>query len=299
MSTEHGGHDCLALVEWYFGDINYVTDRWIQQKITKNDGWLSTAEFLTHDHMASLQMTVEQLFDACKSSEVVSFSDDGSLIQRRSPTPTLTPFVDVNTVHVTGIPVDRDPMLQDLRATVRPARVVVRRTKEGEWRGSAWVEFDTASRAADAAAAGLTCCGEPLTVTPKPAYMLAQMAKRGDAAGRAILGDEPVEEMDYISGTILDVSNIGNDPECTREVLAIEFAKFGKISFISYGRGNPSAEIRYADVDIANKVAELTNGKLELGGQIVSARVLPPDEEARYFVSILERSRTKKARGKR
>lgn len=71
-------------VEFYFGDSNYHTDKYLQTHCGLHpEGFIKLKEIMSFNKMRKLTKSWEQVIKACEGSTVVEFSPDGRLIRKK------------------------------------------------------------------------------------------------------------------------------------------------------------------------------------------------------------------------
>jgi len=86
----------------------------------------------------------------------------------------------------------------------------------------------------------------------------------------------------------------------TREILKEIFGKYGEVAFVDFRQNEPQGVIRFKDPADAKKALDaVTEAKTELGGKIPVLSLIPPEEEAEYWVKVQEQKATSYGRGKR
>lgn len=71
-------------VEYYFSDINYPKDKYLQNKASKNsEGFISLKEIMGFNKLKQLTKSTEAVIKALEGSTQVEFSEDGKLIRKR------------------------------------------------------------------------------------------------------------------------------------------------------------------------------------------------------------------------
>lgn len=76
----------IKQIEYYFGDINLPRDKFLQEKIKEDEGWVTLEVLLSFKRLAALSTDHGVIVDALKKStnNVVEVGEDGKKI-RRSP----------------------------------------------------------------------------------------------------------------------------------------------------------------------------------------------------------------------
>jgi lupus La protein len=76
----------IRQVEFYFGDVNMIKDKFMREKLKEDDGWISMETMLNFKRLASLSTDTKQIMAALKKSEtgLMEVSEEKEKI-RRSP----------------------------------------------------------------------------------------------------------------------------------------------------------------------------------------------------------------------
>eukprot|EP00347_Sterkiella_histriomuscorum_P000160 403376943 len=71
-------------MEYYFGDKNYHKDKYIQKKVSENEGkYVPLKEIMSFNQMRKLTNNVEQVVRALEGSKIVEFSEDQKMVRRK------------------------------------------------------------------------------------------------------------------------------------------------------------------------------------------------------------------------
>lgn len=79
----------IKQIEYYFGDINLPRDKFLQEKIKDDDGWITLEVLLTFKRLASLSSDAEVIATAIEKSEnqIVELSEDRKKLRRNPENP--------------------------------------------------------------------------------------------------------------------------------------------------------------------------------------------------------------------
>lgn len=79
----------IQQVEYYFGDINMPRDKFMQEKIKEDDGWIPLKVLLTFNRLVSLSADPEVIVSAIEKSEsnLVIVSEDREKLRRNPEQP--------------------------------------------------------------------------------------------------------------------------------------------------------------------------------------------------------------------
>ncbi len=302
MSTEAEKRvaKCNRLVEWYFGDINYPRDAWMKEKAAEDkEGWIPVSAIVDFGRMKPLKVAVEELSELCKDSEVVMFSEDKTMMKRKTAAPEEAAIDDAASVYFKGLPTDQTlDDLEEFFAGIAPFMCInMRRSRDKSFKGSCYVQFKSVESAKKVLESKPKYGETELIVLTKADHIAEMAAQRDAGAGKRKASDRQIDSMDFKRGTVLCLSGIGKEPEATREDLRDMFAKYGEISFISYSRGQETAEVRFAEEGAAEKAIAEVHEKLSVGGAPVKATTLSEEDEKEYYKTIAARCSEKRARG--
>lgn len=79
----------IKQIEYYFGDINLSRDKFLQEKIKEDEGWVTLEVLLTFKRLASLTTDPEVIASAIEKSEnkLVVVSEDRKKLRRNPDKP--------------------------------------------------------------------------------------------------------------------------------------------------------------------------------------------------------------------
>lgn len=79
----------IQQIEYYFGDINLPRDKFMQEKMKEDDGWISLDVLLTFNRLANLSKDTELIASAVEKSEthLVIVSEDKKKLKRNPDIP--------------------------------------------------------------------------------------------------------------------------------------------------------------------------------------------------------------------
>lgn len=79
----------IQQIEYYFGDINLPRDKFMQEKLKEDDGWISLDVLLTFNRLANLSKDPEVIANAVEKSEnhLVIVSEDKLKLKRNPDIP--------------------------------------------------------------------------------------------------------------------------------------------------------------------------------------------------------------------
>ncbi|RDD37120.1 Lupus La protein [Trichoplax sp. H2] len=321
----------IKQIEFYFGDHNLPRDRFLQEKIVENNGWIPLSVLMTFNRLKSLSTDTDVIMAALKKStnNVVEISEDGQSLQRSAANPieivTEDKRVDMKsrTVYVKGFPPETSlEQIENFITTFGQVNYIrMRRYKDRNFKGSIFVEFCKQEDAVK------FVNGENITFQESELERLYQknyyekkrkeraetkLAKRLTAGGQQNNSDdedaendnqeEKEEVPDYEKGCIMYFKDVGE--QTSREDLKEIFGEFESISFVDFSRNDTEGYIRFTEGDGATraieKVKEKNDGKIVIRDVESTVKVLADDEEKQYWIKYnADRVKMKEKRRKR
>ncbi|KAJ1359963.1 hypothetical protein KIN20_018800 [Parelaphostrongylus tenuis] len=145
-------------LEYYFGNINLPKDKFLQDTIKNNEGWVPIKTLLTFNRLAAITKDADVISNAVKesNSEIICLSDDGLKIRRNTNNPlpenSLEYWQQVKhcTVYMKGFEPNTtlDEIMDFARKYGRVENVLMRRTKQDRiFKGSVFVTYRTRAEA--------------------------------------------------------------------------------------------------------------------------------------------------------
>lgn len=79
----------IQQIEYYFGDINLPRDKFMQEKMKEDDGWIALDVLLTFNRLASLSKDTDVIASAVEKSDnhLVIVSEDKKKLKRNPDMP--------------------------------------------------------------------------------------------------------------------------------------------------------------------------------------------------------------------
>ncbi|KAJ1367343.1 hypothetical protein KIN20_028239 [Parelaphostrongylus tenuis] len=148
-------------LEYYFGNINLPKDKFLQDTIKNNEGWVPIKTLLTFNRLAAITKDADVISNAVKesNSEIICLSDDGLKIRRNTNNPlpenSLEYWQQVKhcTVYMKGFEANTtlDEIMDFAKKYGRVENVLMRRTKQDRiFKGSVFVTYRTRAEAEEA-----------------------------------------------------------------------------------------------------------------------------------------------------
>ncbi|EYC26593.1 hypothetical protein Y032_0010g853 [Ancylostoma ceylanicum] len=297
-------------LEYYFGNINLPKDKFLQDSMKQDEGWVPIKTLLTFNRLAAITTDADVISKAVKASEsdIISVSEDGLKIRRNigNPLPenSLEYWQKIKhcTVYMKGF--EQNTTLDDIMAFARKygkvENVLMRRTKPDRiFKGSVFITYKTREEAEKAQKDDAKFGEIELTKMMQDDYWTMknqeskekrQAEKMAKSAKKAAEHAEKLQakvNTHFVKGLVLSIDGL---PE-NSTVLSIKefFNKFGDVGYVVYESGQSKAEIRFSGEENGaqeawNKaVAAGTEGKVVFQEKELTGKVLEGEEEEKYW----------------
>ncbi|KAI6182213.1 hypothetical protein M3Y97_00356000 [Aphelenchoides bicaudatus] len=320
------GSKIVRQIEYYFGDINLPRDKFLQEQMKQDNGWVELTTMLKFNRLNQLSQDVSQIAEALESSELIELSDDKTKIRRSPEAPlpdnTLEYWQEIKkrTAYVKGF--DPDTKLDEIQAFLAPhgdvKNIVMRRfPKEKTFKGSVFATFVDRATAEKFVKdeASSTYNDRALTKLLQDEYWAAKLAEtkeKRQAEKQAKLAKklEQIAEQErvalqakYEKGAVLEIS--GLDPKTTKyEELKTFFKTFGPVAFVAYEAGNENARVRFngGEENVAqtawDAAVKAGDGKVLFNEKELTGKILEGAEEEKYWAEFSKNKVAKHNQGK-
>lgn len=299
-------------VEFYFGDSNFRRDKFLRGKADADpQGYIDLTVLTSFNRLKEMTEDIAVIADAVADSTVVQLSADKKKIRRAKPLP-LTDDTPSRTVYMKGFPADctLDELIAFCNEIAPTARVSMRRLKDEAhtFKGSVFVEFETAEGAKTALAKGATeegivFKGQKLeSVQSKTAYAEGKKAERAKAT------TQPEFKREMTPGVIVQMTGLDSTATWTGVQDAASAVAVVKFTELENADAGHVAILRCATPTDAAKVIEAVaktaaaeaaaagsadtstpEGCLDvalLGGKVPTAALLAGDAEQAYWEKV-------------
>jgi len=319
----------IKQIEYYFGDVNLPRDKFLQEKVKEDEGWISLEVLLSFNRLSNLSTDEAVIADAVKKStnNIVEVSEDCKKIRRspHNPLPELNEErkkeLDARTAYAKGFPFDDN--LDNILKFLEPHGVVEscqlrtyldkkekNKEKAHKFKGSIFVLFkdlDDCKKFIEAES--IKCNDKELIRKWKNNYFEEKVEERNNRKNKNKPAndnkDNKTEEKLEIKrgppGSILHFAGVEADKNLTREIIKEKMQDICKsdIQFIDYSKGLPEGYVRFTEENAAVEVDKKSEeGKIKLGDVEVTVKVLEGDEETEYYkraaIEIKERRQRKR-----
>eukprot|EP01097_Dermamoeba_algensis_P000684 TRINITY_DN1243_c0_g1_i1.p1 TRINITY_DN1243_c0_g1~~TRINITY_DN1243_c0_g1_i1.p1 ORF type:complete len:360 (-),score=116.84 TRINITY_DN1243_c0_g1_i1:253-1272(-) len=302
----------IKQVEYYFSDSNLPRDKFLLGEMAKNtENYVSVEVIASFTRMKALTTDLSVVKEALKKSTILALSEDGSSVRRTTPLPENVDFTK-RKIYARRIP--DNTTIEQVEALFSPfgkvTRVQLRKTPEGIFKRSVFVEFSTEQEAEEALKQKITFDGAELTLLSVEAYNQEKKeeieqkkgkkrkAKTEDSEKKQGEGEqsEP-KQRDYTPGTVLKFDGIA---PTTLGALKDKFNELGKVQFVTYAPDATSGYVRYQTPEETQKsLSHFTENLSLLGPEKPSITLLSGDEEKSYWeIALKEISERGKNKGK-
>ncbi|XP_034282980.1 lupus La protein [Pantherophis guttatus] len=300
-------------IEYYFGDHNLPRDKFLQEKIKSDDGWVTLETIIKFNRLNRLTKDFDVIVGALKKSktELMEVSEDKTKIRRSpdKPLPEVTEqyknAIKSRSIYIKGFPLDAtlDDIKEWLDCKGKVENIQMRRTLQKTFKGSIFAVFDTVESAKE------------FVGTPNQRYKDTELivlfkedyfAKKNDekkrnkleAKAKAKLEKEEKQkhaeetEMKYLAekqGCLLKFFGDLEDHTCREDLHAV-FSNHGEIKWIDFVRGAKEGIILFKSSakGALDKAKEANNGKLQLREKDVTWEVLEGDVAKEALKKIME-----------
>ncbi|XP_045620201.2 la protein homolog [Procambarus clarkii] len=317
----------IRQVEYYFGDYNLPRDKFLQEEIKNDDGWIALETMTKFKRLAALSTDIAVIVAALKksSSGVIEIHENNEKI-RRSPSHPLPIFNDElkeetmkRTIYCKGFPKDGSVKLDDLLEYFKkygPYETILMRhyfdkeSKKQGFKGSILIVFPTEEKAKEFKELNevkylnvhLLRKWHEEYVEEKKKEIEERKARKEARKKKEEKADENKEdvspettEMEIPKGTFLYFSGLTEGSEATREDVKESLGEFGdQCAWIDFSRGMTKGYIRFKEEEFNKKVLEKMEGKLKIKDLEAELRIVEGDEEDAQIKKMKEaRSRAR------
>jgi lupus La protein len=324
-------------VEFYFGDSNLPGDKFMRQKANEDpdrpgdgQGWVELQLLCTFARMRQKkgemddEAFVKLVAETLEGSSVVSVSEDGKRVRRSTPLPNAPQDeIQKRSFYAKGFPregASLDEIMEYFNGeelgTVKAVRMRYTFDKPRKFKGSVFVEMSSEAEATAVLDKSLSFRGTPLVLRAKAEYQEAKrkeyqerQASKGkrkhEDGSEGAGGAEAATPKEHPKGTTLKVEGCGS--ETSRETLKEAFGAHGKITWVTYQRGEADAFLFFEEAGKANEVIEklFEAGVPEVGGKQPTLSAVEGEEETEQWKQVwevkamMEAKKSSGGRGKR
>lgn len=316
----------IRQIEYYFGDMNLPRDKFLQEKTSEDDGWVSMDVMLKFNRLKSISDDREVICKALQKSTsgLMEVSEDLTKI-RRNPAKSLPDNskerkddIIARSVYVKGFPVDStlDGLMEFFEQYGKIDSIQMRRNKpDKDFKGSVFVTFSSKDEGNKFLALEAVAYKETeLIKMKKEDYFKMKNEeekerKKQNSEKDRKKGDQTKEEEEkkveeqMTKGAVLFMKGLPKDT--TVDNIKTFFGEFGDVAWVEFATGDEKALVRFNEAE-AEKAMEKAkaagkDGKVMMKECELELRVLEGEEEKEYwrkmFRDIADRFKNKRKQG--
>ncbi|ELU11731.1 hypothetical protein CAPTEDRAFT_173881 [Capitella teleta] len=305
----------IRQIEYYFGDLNLMRDKFLQGLIREDDGWVTFETMLKFNRLNSLCSDLEVLAAAMRKSTVLmEVSEDGKKLRRLPSKPVPTPDKDhredlnQRSIYAKAFPVEStlDELIEFFEKFGKTEQIQMRKNAQREFKGSVYVVYQTTEAAKNfIEATDLKYKDVELEKKLFKADYFAEKngikkkikapATQDEKAenGEEAKEEEPAQTVEerMTKGAILVLKSLPED--MTREDLKKIFLDIGQtVAWVDFSQGEKECRLRFPGEGLAQTaltaLKEANDGKVLISDKEVEARILEAEEEVEHWKNLFE-----------
>lgn len=296
----------IRQLEYYFGDANLARDKFLQEQISKDEGWVPVDVLLTFKRLKSLSEDKKVIVDAIEKSDegLIEISEDREKLRRHPERPLPEQNEETRkeiygrTVYVKGFAPEEGTQMSELLEFFEPfekiTNIVMRKyhdkaTKKYLFKGSVFVTFASKEHCAEfLKKEKLEYKGKELIRKMQDDYFEEKKAERRKKDKKK---EEDRFNIDHLpKGACVHLS--GFNKETSRETIKETILKLDEsleVAFIDYAKTDSQGTVRFAADDAGKKFMEkLTDSKITIDDEEITARLLEGDEEKECLRKVVK-----------
>lgn len=296
----------IRQVEYYFGDANLARDKFLQEQITKDEGWVPLDVLLTFKRLKALSEDKKVIVDAVEKSDegLVEISEDREKLRRHPERPLpeqneeTRKEIYARTVYVKGFAPEEGTQMSELLEFFEPydkiTNIVMRKyhdkaTKKYLFKGSVFVTFATKEQCAEFLKKDkLEYKGKELIRKMQDDYFEEKKAERKKKDKKK--EEDKLDTSHLPKGACVHLDGFGK--ETSRETIKETILKLDEsleVAFIDYQKTDSNGIVRFVNNDAGKKFMEkLTDNKIKIDDEEIAARLLEGDEEKEFLRKVVK-----------
>uniref|UniRef100_S4RDH7 Small RNA binding exonuclease protection factor La n=1 Tax=Petromyzon marinus TaxID=7757 RepID=S4RDH7_PETMA len=296
-------------IEYYFGNHNLVRDKFMQEQLKLDDGWIPLETLVKFNRLSALSKDFAVIASAVKLSpnDLLVVSEDNTKIRRKPelPIPEASAFkesIKGSSIYVKGFPLEvgLDEIKEwfENRATSKVENIHLRRNMQKKFKGSVFAVFDTAENAQKFVdLADHKYKDIDMIVLTKAAYFAKKQDEKKEMKLQNKLSkesetkqdDEEFKNLNFQEGCLLKFSG-DLDSFTSREDITEVFKGHGQIKWIDFARGAKEGFVRLTtDAQGALERASAAQlAALRLRGRDVKWEVLEGEAARQVWIRLLK-----------
>ncbi|RZB40165.1 la protein -like [Asbolus verrucosus] len=298
----------IRQIEYYFGDINLPRDKFMQEKLKEDDGWITLEVLLTFKRLAALSEDPEVIAAAVEKAEngLVEVSEDRKKI-RRNPDLPLPELNDARkkelmerTAYAKGFPVDET--LNDIINFLEPHGPIDschrRSTKDRKFKGSCFIIFkdkETCKKFIEQESFKykdtelIRKWQSDYFAEKKKEYEEKVKSKKDKKQAKL---EEKCKQLEYPKGAAIHFSGIPEGKSLTREEIKEKIKEIDEsvtVAYVDFNKGDVEGHLRLSAENAAVEfLKKLTDGELEVNEVKLKLRALEGAEQEEYLKKTAE-----------
>jgi len=308
-------------VEFYFGDSNYPTDKFLRETSQKyKDNYIPIKVILSFKRMKELTQDAALVVKALEGSEVVEVDPTGNLLKRKQPLPSVDTSLP-RCVYTKKWPLDTTlEKAQEFFSQFGKVLAVRFRycdkksdtkDKPRKFKGSLLVEFSTVEEAQN------VLTSKPIYNDNQLEYLTKQIwqQEKREHINQAILKSKVKEKKkekekekekeneqvarEYPKGLVLSFSGLGSDVDM--KTVKEAFGQHWNVAFVHLEEGKGSGFVRFAEAQSATEALEKMKDTL-IGKSSPKMELVTGDDEKKFweeaYKAMNEAFKNKQGRGR-
>lgn len=296
----------IRQLEYYFGDANLARDKFLQEQISKDEGWVPVDVLLTFKRLKALSEDKNVIVDAIEKSDegLIEISEDREKLRRHSERPLpeqneeRRKEIFGRTVYVKGFAPEDGTQMSELLEFFEPfekiVNIVMRKyhdkaSKKYLFKGSVFVTFANKDQCAEfLKKEKLEYKGKELIRKMQDDYFEEKKAERKKKDKKK---EEEKFNIDHMpKGACVHLT--GFNKETSRETIKETILKLDEsleVAFIDYAKTDSEGTVRFVAEDAGKKFMEkLTDAKINIDDEEITARLLEGEEEKEFLRKVVK-----------
>ncbi|BFY97663.1 hypothetical protein BsWGS_00703 [Bradybaena similaris] len=300
----------IKQIEYYFGDINLLVDKFLQEKIQEDDGWVTMDTMLKFNRLREITDNAQIICEALKKSSrgLMEVSEQGDKIRRSPSKPLpcdikmLLKTIKARTIYAKSFPLD--VKLDDVQEFFEgygqlDEVIMIKDFQTKTFNGSVFVTFVNKKNAAKfvneeetqfKGKALKVKCFKRTYLKQKKAKAQMRKDKTKEEETEADLEERVSKKM--TKNAILHLK--GLNPKTSREKVKAFFSNVlqSDVAWVDFVKGATEGYIRLREPDSAastlEKAKTVNEGKVVIRGSEIEVRVVEGDEEFQYWKKMFK-----------
>ncbi|KAL5005878.1 hypothetical protein ScPMuIL_017036 [Solemya velum] len=312
----------IKQIEYYFGDMNLPRDRFLQEQVKLEDGWVPMETMVKFNRLKQLSSDQKEICLALKKSDSGLLEVDVDALKvRRCPDVKMPKLTEerkkellVRTVYAKGFPLESslDDIIVFFESYGPTENVFMRRDPGRRFKGSCFAVFKEKDAAAVFLKDDKKFQDMELNRESKNDFYKRKNSERklksvDDEQKRRDIQEVRIEaekkrfKESVTLGAILHLTNFSKETE--QPDVKNYFQDFGEIAWVDFEKGDQEAWVRFkganSAVEALEKTKEKYGGKIEINKTEQEVKVLEGDEELEHWKRIFKDQADRRERYKK